>query len=248
VASRAPRLPGDGGATSDPLWGVDQELLFFSGAVEEPWLHTRALFGLRYSLLTGEVDDLQVTAVVPIGRFEAQIEYLRARPHFDGDSIFNLFALEPYSELSGRASLRLLGSRLTLLARCGHRWFWADDRDTGYDRGALAVGGGAAWRSDRWRATLEGYYLGGQGGASYGGDLDGAWAVMRRLSIEGRLSLIRTNDDAARRELLNFGIQAGARVKLFSGVQLLLLAEDNVSRIYRSALRVLGVLDLELAP
>jgi hypothetical protein len=248
VASRAPRLPGSGGRSSDPLWGVDQELIFFSGAVEEPWLHTRALFGLRYSLLTGAVDDIQLTVVVPLGRFEAQVEVLRARPHYEGDSIFNLFALEPFSELSGRASLRLLDARLTLLARGGHRWFWADEKDTGYSRGALTVGVGAAWRSERWRATLEGYYLGGQGGTSYGGDLDGAWAVMRRLSLEGRLSLIRTTDDVARRDLLNFGVQAGARVKLVRGVQLLLLGEDNVSRIYRSALRVLGVLDLELAP
>jgi hypothetical protein len=43
-------------------------------------------------------------------------------------------------------------------------------------------------------------------------------------------------------------VQAGARFRPIRGILLHLLVEDNVSRLYNSALRLLGVVDLEFAP
>jgi hypothetical protein len=251
VASRAPRVSGK--LDSEPLWGIDEELIYFGGGLSWPRLGLRAMLGLRHNLLTGETDDLQVTGIVPIGaRLSAQLEYLRARPHFDGDSIFNVFAVQPYSEVSARASYRVLDP-LALLVRGGYRWLWSDASEGDLaERGALTVGVGASWRGERLRANVEGYYLGNSRGATFGGDVDGAWTVWRPLTVEGRLSLLRAIDEnqsqTGDRDVINFGFQAGARWRLVSGVQLLLLFEDNVSRLYRSALRLLAVLDLELAP
>jgi len=231
-------------------WGVDQELLFFSVAYRVPVLDTRPLLGLRYNLLTAQFDDVQVALLQQIGQRQGlQLEYLRSRPHFDGDSIFNLFALEPFNELAGRYWFRLLDSRLALSARLGCRRFWSDE-DEGDDvkPWSLSSGVGARWRDGRLVADLDLYYMGGLGTFTLGGDLWGRWRLLRWLDLEGRVSLVDADDASYQQDLLNFGFQAGGVVRLFRGVGLHVMVEDNISRLYRSALRILAIVDLEFAP
>jgi hypothetical protein len=257
VASRSPMTEADAtGIEGAPIWGIDQEALFFGVGLDLPVrsLRLRPQVGIRYNLLLASLDELQASAGVRIGdRIEAQVELLRARPHFDGDSIFNLFAVEPYSELSSRGSLLLAprGVGLTVSARAGYRWLWDDGGEPGLgdESGATVLGVGLDLHTSRLRAGLEGYHLNGRQGATFGGDLDGSFALRRWLSFEGRLSIVRLHDSTRPDATLTaFGVQAGATLKLVTGLRLHLLLEDNVSRLYASAFRLLGVVDLELAP
>ena len=234
------------------LWGIDQEILFFSAAYTVPLLGTRPMFGLRYSLLTGQLDEVQATLSQRLGagRHQAQVEYTHSRPHFDGDSIFNVFAAEPYDEIAGRYTLAILRP-LQLDARLGYRRFWdADGADPDAAPEAISAGMGGQWRSAGLNTSLDLFYLGGLGDTTVGGDLAGRWRITRRIAIEGRLSLIwyQQATHRAAEDVLNLGLQLGGTLRLVHGAKLHLLIEDNISRLYDSALRLLGVLDLEFAP
>ena len=248
----ATKVAGEEGEDEDAdnIWGIDQELVFFGLGGQLPVVGTRMQLGLRYNLLLGQVDDVQATARQLLGqRHDVQLEYLRSVPHFDGDSIFNIFNTEPFHEVAARYALRIL-EPLQAHARFGYRRFWSDDgEDSSVSPDAFTLALGAYWRSQRLRANADVFFLGGHGGTTIGGDLAGQWDLWRRLSLEGRLSLIDYQGAAeVSTNGLNFGFQVGAKVRFFEGVLLHVLLEDNISRQYHSALRLLGVLDLEFSP
>jgi hypothetical protein len=250
VASEAETTAAAGGDEGQRLWGIDQELLFFSAAYQLPLLETRPHFGLRYNMLTGGLDEVQVAAQQRLGagRHRIQLEYLHSRPHFDGDSIFNIFASEPFNEIAGSYSVAV-ADPLELAARGGYRRFWADQDGDDQEPDAISLGLGGLWRTSRLRAALDLFYLGGLRDRTVGGDLVGRWSPLRRLSLEGRVSLIWYRlAHRADAEVLNFGFQLGSTARLAEGVRIHVVFEDNISRLYDSALRLLGVLDLELAP
>ena len=254
TASRAPLetmiKPADDEEEPETIWGIDQELLFFGLGGQVPGLGTRLRVGLRYNVLLDQVDDVQATARHLVAeRHDIQLEFLRSVPHFDGDSIFNIFNTEPYHEVAARYALRVL-EPLQAHARFGYRRFWTDDgEDSSVSPDAFTLAIGAGWYSSKLRASADVFFLGGHGGTTIGGDLAGRWNLWRRLSLEGRLSLIDYQGSGeVSSNGLNFGLQVGARVHFFEGVMLHVLLEDNISRQYKSALRLLGVLDLEFAP
>lgn len=247
TASFAP-LRKDG----DEVWAMDQELLFASLEWEVPVLGTRPGLALRYSLVTGELDDLSATlGQMFLNRHQLWVEYLRSLPHFDGDSIFNLFDTEPYHEVALRYALRLFED-LHAHIRFGYRSYWSSE-DEGEqaedDTRAFSAALGAGWRQRRLSMGLDLFVLDGYGGRTLGGDLDATWQLLRRLALEGRVSLIDYRGSGlVGSDGLAFGAQVGARITFFPGVVGHLLAEDNVRSGFKSALRLLGVLDLELKP
>ena len=238
--------PGD-----SEIWGVDQELIYLGAGWQVPVIGLRPSLGLRYNLVTAQVDDLTVALSQRLAsRHAVTVGYLRSIPHFDGDSIFNIFDTEPYHEASLAYSVRLL-SPLSAHLRLGYRAYWEDEIEAAKDArpDGWSAGAGARWRADKVRAGVDLYYLDGHGGLTVGGDLDGAWSPLRWLTIQGRVSLIHhegTGLTAA--DGLNFGAQLGALFTFFKGITGHLLLEDNVSSQYQSALRLLGVLSLEVAP
>lgn len=255
VASRAPPTPFGRAEALPARWGLDEELVFAHAALTHPRWDSRLAAGLRYNLLVAQLDELQLEATQGLGpRHQASLELLQSRPHFDGDSIFNVFAIEPFSEAAGRLRWRP-GVPLDLEARAGYRWVWraADERER-VSPGALSLTALARWQAERLASTLELYYLDGYGGLRLGADLFGRWwsprwVFGRRLALEGRASLARLDGLAsAAAPVTNFGLQAGLRVRLLPAVWAQLLVEDNVSRLQDSALRVLGVLDMSFAP
>ena len=243
--------PGRDQGDQVSMWGVDQELVYVGAGWQVPVLGTRPTLGLRYNLLTAQVDDLTVGLSQRLGsRHRLSAGYLRSIPHFDGDSIFNIFDTEPYHEASLAYAVQILAP-LSAHLRLGYRSYWQDeleaDRDARPD--GWSAGVGARWRSDRVRAGLDLFYLDGHGGVTAGGDLDGAWSPLTWLTIQGRVSLIHhegvgyiTTDG------LNFGAQLGALFTFFKGIKGHILLEENVSSQYKSALRLLGVLSMEVAP
>jgi hypothetical protein len=247
-----------------PSWGIDQEILVASGRVTLPWLESRIASGVRYNLLNARIDELYGRILQPIGRHRVELEALHSRPHFDGDSIFNVFALEPFNELAGRFNLRL-GSQFSVEARAGHRWMWSDALENSSAR-ALTLMAALGWRHLRSFARLEGFYLRSEhAGRRYGGELYGrwlspAWFWGQRIGFSGRLSLARyeqirqqstgaSSDQVSyERGITNLGLQAGAEVRFLPNVRLFLSFEDNISRLYDSALRFLALLDMEFQP
>jgi len=249
TVSRAPQ-PG-AAAGADSIWGVDQELVYVGAGWQVPVIGIMPSLGVRYNLLTAQVDDLSVGLRQRIaGRHDLSAGYLRTIPHFDGDSIFNIFDTEPYHEASLRYALRIM-QPLSAYLRLGYRRYWSDETEARARPDGYSAAMGARWRDARLGAGLDLYYLDGHAGQTYGGDLDGRWVLLRWLTLQGRLSLIQhegSGGSLAAASGLNFGAQLGALVTFFEGVTGHLLFEDNISRQYSSALRLLGVLTLEVSP
>ena len=247
VASKA-QQPGLAGG-SDTIWGVDQELVYVGAGWRVPVLGLRPALGLRYNLLTAQVDDLSAALSQRIGgRHDLALEYLRSIPHFDGDSIFNIFDLEPYHEASLRYRLEVM-EPLSAYLRLGYRRYWSDEDESDARPDGYSAGLGGRWRSAQIRGGLELFYLDGHAGQTVGGDLDGAWTLLRWLTLQGRLSLIHYEGTAKiSPDGLNFGVQLGALITFFKGVTGHVIFEDNISNQYASALRLMGVLTLEVSP
>ncbi len=239
----------------DSQWGVDEEVLFFTASYKVPLINTLPLLGLRYNLLTAQIDDLQATVSQRLGKdHHFQFEYLRSRPHFDGDSIFNIFSTEPYSEWSGMYGMSVF-EPLELNFRFGYRQFESgnlenEEMSDELRQDAYSAGVGGLFRAERFLVAMECYYLGGIGeDSTLGGDLTGYWRLKNWLNLDGRLSLVRYEDASPNiASVTNFGVQTGATLTFVKGVDLRLMLEDNISRLYQSAIRFLGVLNLEFAP
>lgn len=234
---------------TEDIWATDQELFFLGFSAQAPRIHTRMVFGMRYNLITAQLDDLQILLRQRLfRRHEIRAEYLHARPHFDGDSIFNIFGVEPYDEATLGYNVRIL-TPLDVFVRLGYRRLWTSD--DGLDSGepdALSAGAGLSWRTTRVRAAGEFFYLGGHGGQTIGGDLSASWSLLRVLTVEGRLSLV---DFQGRSYVsangLNFGFTVGAKARFIPGILLHVMLEDNINPLYKSALRLMAVLELEFA-
>lgn len=254
VASRAEAAHAKG-TDAPSIWGVDQEILVAQIAMRVPLLGTRLSGGLRYNLLTALYDEVGAQISQRIGGHGIELEALRSRPHFDGDSIFNVFALESYGELAARYSWRIIDG-LSIASRVGYRWFFEQNAQDAPDPGALSLAFSLAWRPTlRTFASSDFFWLDSEeAGQRLGGDLMGRWISSpflygRRITLEGRVSLARYIDH--RRDLepiTTFGAQLGSTVRLLPGMRLHVLVEDNVNRLYTSAFRFLALLDMEFQP
>lgn len=253
VASRAAAEVGQ--ADERPsTWAMDQEILFAGASWVVPVFGTRVGGALRYNAITASFDEIQASVGQRISQgHRVDLEFLRSRPHFDGDSIFNVFALEPFHELAGRYSLRL-ARRLLLEARVGYRWLWLADDESG-DPGSLSIATTAAWRGERIYGAADFFWLDGRAGRRFGGELTGRWLSSRwffgrRIGLEGRVSLAHYQD-GERPEvaaITTFGFAAGALLQFLPGVRMHLSLEDNINRLYDSALRLFLAVDMEFRP
>lgn len=236
--------------------GVSEQTLGYTlrgrllGGLLVPWA------GFRYNFLVGAFDNIQGGVRLTLSPHHAlQLEYLYSYPTFDGDSIWNLFVRNRFDDARLGYDLRL--GRLRAWANGFARFF----RDTpeNIDRLGglpprspglgLAYGGDFGVRYDFAHGYLraDAYAQLGYGGKNLGGDVATRWQVWRdRVSLEGRLLYAHFEDDlrpdVSRAD--SFGVQAGARVQLFPGLLLHLLAEDNVNRYYTSQLRFFAMLDV----
>lgn len=243
------RCAGVGSGISEQTlgWTARGRLL---GGLLVPWA------GFRYNLLVGAFDNIQGGLRLALSpRHALQLEYLYSYPTFDGDSIWNLFVRDRFDDVRASYDLRL--GRLRGWAS-GFARFFRDTPESTDRLGGLpprspglgiAYGGDLGVRYDFARGFLraDAYAELGYGGTNLGGDVSTRWQVWRdRISLEGRLLYAHFEDDlrpvVSRAD--SFGVQAGARVQLFPGLLLHLLAEDNVNRFYDSQLRFFALLDV----
>lgn len=216
--------------------------------------------GLRYDILTGRFDAGEVELRGSLRRGHSLgAAYRYSAPTWDGDSIFNVFASEPYHHMQasydGKSGIgrRAANGELSWHTRGFARLYRASHvgaSASGQPGDALraAMGGDAELRYRRPSGfvRLDTYCDGGYGGMRAGVDLSGRLFLLRdRIGLEGRVMYLYWEDDL-RETSRSHGVslQAGVRWALMRGALLHILIEDNVDRFYASQLRVLGQLDL----
>jgi hypothetical protein len=235
-----------------PAWGVDEEVATASFQLNLLGARVVPAAAARWNFLVGQPDETRAWVRFAFADQGVTPEYRYSFPTLDGDSIFNVFALEPYQDLRltwdvwpGRGTLRGYGRVL------GRRFAQGDE---GAD--AAGAGAGLRWRpSDRGRARLDLSYEDGFGGLRAGADATTRWRVRETLELEGRLTVVQwqSPDDAnaalgGRDAGISFGAQAGGRWLLADGIALHVWAEENVNPVYPSQFRLVAVLDLAFAP
>jgi hypothetical protein len=213
--------------------------------------------GFRYDVLAGLVDQIHGGARVQLAgaRHGINLEYVYDAPTFDGDSIWNVFAAEPFNDV--RLSYDLAIGRWRGYAR-GFARLFANDKLTSsghslptmLDAGVAYGGSLGAWLDvKRGYVRLDAYYEDGYGGIKAGVDASARVALYRDLQTglvaEARLDYVHFKDDSRTIDHADsFGVQAGLRYSFVRGVMLHLLLEENVNRFYDSQLRLLAVLDV----
>lgn len=209
----------------------------------------------RYSFLHGLVDQAHASVRLTWGAHHLEPEVYYSFPTFDGDSIFNVFSIQPYTDVRltygiGPRDSPWRGYLLTWARR-----FSAEEdqaAEAGIERSDTA-GGARAGVQYRPRPTLDGrldaFHEDGYGGRRTGGYTAWRWWLWDDLASSGRVSVVDFDEDLlASLEGVTFGVQAGATYAFAKGVALKVLGEHNSNRFYPSQLRLIAVLDLAFSP
>jgi hypothetical protein len=241
--------PGGLYAPGAPDWGVNEELVSASVSARLWRGRINPTAALRVNLLLGAIDEARVGTTVRLGDHALTPELAYTLPSFDGDSIFNVFAAEPSWDVRLGYDVWPSRGRLRGWARFTRRLFFARDdgavEQIDVGRETWGAAGGVRFGGLRLDLGVESGY----GGLRAGGDLSGRFRAGRHFSFDGRLSLVRTEDeDAGRAAETRFGAQAGARYRLGPGAALHLVVEDNVRAADIHQLGVYALVDLAFQP
>lgn len=240
-----------------PAWGVNEELLAASMRTHHDLAGGRGQItpyaALRYNGLVATVDEGHLGMRLRYGAHSVEPELYYSFPTFDGDSIFNVFAIEPYVDTRITYDVRPAASRLSAYGRAWLRHFQTQDEPAqGSDIASRAAGVqlGAQYREER-RASLrlDAFCEGGYGGTRVGTHAAAAWQPSRRTGLRTRLSVIHFDQDL-REEVrgTTYGVQAGATYEVNDGVTLHLMAEENTTRFESGQFRLMGIIDLAFLP
>lgn len=170
-------------------------------------LDLSAQASIVWNALTSNLDRGRAAlAWDPARNLHFGLEYLRIRPRFVGDSIFNWFNIFPYDRGRFEGSWSLLDRRLTLSAAYFLQTFHGGPSVSGSEflgeDTSHGPSGGLTWRDQRFGLSI--YAEGGTnfGGAyAYGGNYSLAHLsadvgfFARRLVLDGRVSVTTVQDD-----------------------------------------------------
>lgn len=239
-----------------PGWGVNEERVAATvrANIDVAGTQITPHAAGRYDLLLGAVDEAHAGVRVQRGMHAVEPELYYSLPSFDGDSIFNVFATEPYLDLRCTYDLRPRRGRVHAFARAWARRFLAGEGTDGgaADQGATAGGVqlGTGYRPDaRLQARLDLFHDAGYGGGRSGGAGAAFWQMSRRTGVRGRVGVVRFDD--ARPEGprgTTVSVQAGTSYRVNHGVMVHVMAEETIDRSNHDQLRVIGVLDLAFVP
>lgn len=241
-------ITNDDGSVGLPS-GVDQEVVSLSAAGRFADGRLSPYTALRYNVGTARLDD--VSAGLQLAFTERHLLrafYLRTRPVFDLDSIFNVFAAQAFED--ARVVYQVgLNSRWTLAARAQTRFFRDEVTQLGTDpikRLRIGAGGGATvnFRIRRFAARADGYGLGGEGGLRAGANLDTRTMILwDRLAIDARLYAVKYRDEVnVARDGYSVALQGGFNAQLWRGLHLAVLGEEMFTSYYTQAFRVFAAL------
>lgn len=242
-----------------PGWGVNEERV--SASVR----YTHQLSGgkgqlvpfgaARYSLLHGIPDEAHAGVRLRYGAHSVAPEYYYSFPTFDGDSIFNVFSIQPYHDGRLTYEIKPRPFGLSAYVRGWARRYTSEEADA--DAIAVkdkryAAGGqiGARWKSTPYRyLRLDLFHEDGYGGRRTGGYGFVRWRLDAEWDIATRLSVIDFDEDLIDNlDGTSYGGQLGATYRVAPGIGLHFTVEENVNRFYDSQLRIIGILDLAFHP
>ena len=209
----------------------------------------------RYNIGTSRLDDLSgglAWALTDIHFVRAL--YIRTIPAFDLDSIFNVFALEPFEDVRVVYEVRP-SSYWRIYGRFQGRIFHSEqtaeletepEDPTVFGGGG---GGGVAYQRRRFGMRIDGYGLGGEGGIRAGGSVDTRTHVLwDRIAIDARgYGLYYRDELVNERRGYSLALQAGTNVRLGHGVYLNVIGEELFTPFYRTAFRAFGSLSFDWA-
>lgn len=242
----------DGSVREGISAGVDQELVSATMNLNLAKGTFTPFGAVRFNLGTLRVDDLSAGFGVAVSdRHSIRAMYLRTIPNFDLDSIFNIFALQPFEDV--RLSYQVRAGSWTLIGRGSTRIFRNEPREELEVEPAprLEIGWGGAlaaiWQHRRFALRTDAFVQGGQGGMRAGGSVDGQVRVLNdRIGIDLRSYLTHYSDDQVpEREGYGLAFQAGADFKLWDGVHLALLGEELLTPYVVHAFRGLANLSVD---
>ena len=96
-------------ARSEGTIGLQESRLALSAGYSLRPLHVNLFGSLIWDLLLGNLEEARAgLAFDPLRGLHAQLSYLRSRPRFAGDSIFNFFNILPYDRVRTEVSLELI--------------------------------------------------------------------------------------------------------------------------------------------
>jgi len=233
-----------------PSWGVNEETLAASarGAVAigrtrlAPWAHA------RYSLVHGVVDEAGAGLRVERGAHILEPEVARARPVFDADSIWSVFAVGASAD--ARLSYRYAPKHRSYR---GHAASWLRRYDADDVTLAQYAGGGTVAAevdlAARWRGQGELFVDDGYGGRRLGGLAMARWQRTRDLVFTGRAGLITVDADFATRVTgTSASLAVATQWQVDDGIALHASGELTDSPLAGLAFRTLFVVDLAFEP
>ncbi|MGN6111328.1 MAG: hypothetical protein ACTHU0_39900 [Kofleriaceae bacterium] len=227
-----------------PSSGINEERLYarVHGQLAAGRWTLRPYANARYAVLPAALDRADAGVGSARGRhaIEPAVEYFL--PTFDGDSIFNVFSIEPTAD--ARLGYRYDGA----VRATANAWL----RRYAHDGGGASRTGGVDASIERaiarWRLRGNALWDDGYGGRRAGGGGEAAWRPAPTLWLRGRgLALGVAPDDGGPRYVTSTGV-LGASWKLADAVAVHAVTETSYDHLHDLQFRAIAVLDLAFMP
>ncbi len=227
-----------------PATGINEERLYarVHGNLRAGAVALMPYGNVRYSLLHAAIDRVDTGIRLERGRhvLEPSVEYFL--PTFDGDSIFNVFSIEPTTDV--RLGYQFNG-RVRLRASTWLRRYAREDGESSIAGGVEA--GIEQPIGSRLHARLDALFDDGYGGRRAGGTGEVAWKAGDELWFGARTAVLAVRREDRSRFVTVTGVLSGSR-RLAETIGFHLMAELDHDDLYPLATRVIGVLDLAFTP
>lgn len=225
-----------------PASGVDEERLHarVHGELSAGGLALRPFADARVSLLHAVLDRADAGVRIERGPHTVEPAVEHFYPTFDGDSIFNAFAIEPATD--ARLGYRYDGA----VRATANAWL---RRYGGGGAGALSGGLDASIEralSPRLRVRADALWDDGYGGRRAGGSGEAAWR-RRDLWLRGRMIVLGVAPDD-RPRYVDTSAVASTTWRIADSVAIHAIAEADRDELHGLQTRVIAVLDLAFLP
>ncbi|MEO8699626.1 MAG: hypothetical protein ABI867_06260 [Kofleriaceae bacterium] len=224
-----------------PDSGVDEEHLHARAHAELAGGRVQPYANLRFSLLHAAIDRADAGVRLKRGAhsLEPSIEYFL--PTFDGDSIFNVFSIEPTADV--RLGYRYDGA----IRASASAWLrrYLDAADQPYAGGMQA--GVERVLTRTWRTRADALWDDGYGGRRIGGSGEAAWRAQRTLWLRGRVIVLGVAPDDHAKYVTTSAV-VSSTWKLADTAALHAILETDRDAIHDTQVRAIAVLDLAFAP
>jgi hypothetical protein len=227
-----------------PSSGVNEERIYgrVHGDVTGGGVAISPYLDARFSLLHATLDRADAGIRLRRGNhtFEPAVEYFY--PTFDGDSIFNVFSIEPTTDVR-------LGYEYAGAVRAqASGWLRRYAQETGQSSVAGGVDAGLEHPlAERLRARIDGLWDDGYGGRRIGGSGELAWQAEPALWVRGRAIVLGVRGEDLR-SVVTSSVVLSTSWRLAGAVAIHGVAEADNDAIHDLQIRALAILDLAFTP